>query len=273
MTKTWTIRPLLALFLPLALLMSAPAAAGADTYESSWDGGQIALSDTADFTQATIDHISASFDECGTATGETSCTWEIVLTLHSNPETRCNPATPEDQVVWQSGPQPGNGSFEDGGDSFALEGCRGQNLLIYIGWKKTYDETAGPFRVSGAGSQWALFPFGYHPFEEAERRVIEANPPAAIPPPPTPSLLAVAGDCRSLTIGGVNYVFSFRRISCAKASNLAKMRHISGQAPSGYRCRNVQANGGVICWRDGHREKRLEWRLPGTKPASLPAPR
>ena len=259
--------------LPLALLLFAPAMAEADTYGSSWNGGEITLSDNADFTQATIDHISATFDECGTATGETSCTWEIVLTLHSNPETRCNPATPEDQVVWQSGPQPGNGSFEDGGKSFPLEGCRGQNLLIWIGFEKTYDETAGPFRVTRAGSQWALFPFGYHPVQEEEQRIIDASPPATIPPPPAPSLLTVAADCRSLTIDGVSYVFSFRRIGCHKATDLAKMRHVSDRAPSGYHCRNVVANGGVVCWRDGHREKRIEWRLPGTKPANLPLPR
>jgi hypothetical protein len=74
------------------------------------------------------------------------------------------------KVVWDSGPQTGNGS------------------------------------VSGGASIWGLFTFGYHPVEEAERRIIEASPPATIPPPPAPSLLIVAADCRSLTIGSTSYV-------------------------------------------------------------------
>jgi hypothetical protein len=131
----------------------------------------------------------------------------------------------------------------------------------------------GPVAGSGGASIWGLFTFGYHPIEEAERRIIEASPPATIPSPPAPSLLTVGADCRSLTIGSTSYVFSFRRIGCHKATDLAKMRHLSGGAPGGYRCRNVAANGGVICWRIGHRDKRLECRLPGTKPAPLSAPK
>jgi len=267
MTKPWTIRPLLVL-LPLVLLMLlASKAAAADNYKASWNGGQIDYSNNDDFTLATIDHISASMEECGTAIGETSCTWEIILTLHSDPERRCNPATPEDQVVWKSGPQPGNGSFEDGGKIFPLEGCRGQNLVIWIEWHKTYDETAGPFRVTSAGSRWALFAFGYHPVEEAEQRIINAGPPTALPPfQPnfTPQGMRVASDCRSLSIGNVRYVFSFKRIGCSKASALAQSRYASGIAPAGYACR--QRPRGVRCWRKGQPLQYLEWHLPGTKP-------
>lgn len=271
MKKHPPMRRLLVL-LPLALLLLAPAAAAADSYSTSWDGGHIVVSANAGFTEATIDEISASNDECGTATGETSCTWEIILTLHSDPQTRCNPATPEDQVVWQSGPQPGNSSFEDGGKSFPLEGCRGQYLLIWIGWEKTYDESAGPLRITKAGSQRALFPFGYHPVEEAERRIINASPPADIPPfQPnfTPQGMRVAPDCRSLTIEGARYTFAFKRIGCGKASMLAQSRYSSGLAPAGYLCR--QQPRGVRCWRRGQQQKYLEWHLPGTKPI-LPAP-
>jgi hypothetical protein len=269
-TKPRTTRLLPALLALVLFLLPAGTATAADVYEATWSGGHLTATATADFTAATIESVSASFDGCGTETGETGCTWEAVATLHSGSE-HCDPTTPEEQVVWDSGLQTGNGSVSGGPESFALEGCRGQSLSMRLEHHKTYE--SGPIAESGGASIWGLFTFGYHPVEEAERRIIEASPPATVPPPPAPSLLTVAGDCRSLTADGVSYVFSFRRIGCHKATNLAKMRHVSGRAPSGYHCRNVQANGGVICWRDGHREKRLEWRLPGTKPASLPLPR
>jgi hypothetical protein len=270
MMKAPSIRTLLA-GLPIALLLLVPAsAAAADAYEASWNGGHLIATANTEFTEATIEDVSVSFDECGTATGETSCTWEAVATLHSG-ESRCDPSTPEDQIAWDSGLQSGNGTVSAGPKSFPLEGCRGQSLSMHLEFHKSYDETAGPFRITGGGESWSLFTFGYHPIEEIEQRIIDASTPATIPPPPTPSILTVAADCRSLTIGKVSYAFSFRRIGCRKATNLAKMRHISGKAPGGYHCRNVQANGGVLCWRAGHPEKYLEWRLPGTKPAHKPS--
>ena len=273
MTKPWTFRTLLAL-LPLVLLMlPAGNAAAADTYEASWEGGHLNATANTDFTEATIESVSASFDECGTQPTEASCSWEASAILHSHDD-RCNPATPEDQVVWDSGPQSGNGTVSDGPLSFALEGCRGQTLVFKLAQHKSFEESSPPpWVVLESASIWPLFTFGYHPVQEEEQRIINASPPATIPPPPAPSLLTVAADCRSLTIDGVSYVFSFRRIGCHKATDLAKMRHVSDRAPSGYHCRSVAANGGIICWRDGHREKRLEWRLPGTKPANLPLPR
>jgi hypothetical protein len=272
MTKPWTIRSLATLLLPLALLMvPASNAAAADVYEAAWNGGHLTATANPDFTEATIESVSVSFDGCGTSTGETGCTWEATVTLHSG-DKRCDPSTPEEEVVWDSGLQAGNGSLGDGPKTFALEGCRGQSLSMRLEHDKTY-ESGGPVVGSGGASIWPLFTFGYHPVQEEEQRIIDASPPATLPPPPAPSLLTVAEDCRSLTIGGTSYAFSFRRIGCHKATNLAKMRHVSGGAPNGYRCRNVAANGGVICWRIGHREKHLEWRLPGTKPAALSAPK
>jgi hypothetical protein len=270
MKRPLPIHRLLAL-LPLALLLAPTSATAADTYEAAWNGGHLTATANADFTDATIESVSVSFDECGTSTGETGCTWEAKVTLHSgnNP---CDPSTPKEEVVWDSGLQSGNGSVSDGSKTFALEGCRGQSLSMRLEHDKTYG-SGGPIVGSGGASIWGLFTFGYHPLQEEEQRIIDASPPAILSPPPTPSLLTVAEDCRSLTIGGTSYVFSFRRIGCRKATNLAKMRHVSGRAPSGYRCRNVAANGGVICWRTGHRDKRLEWRLPGAKPAALPAPK
>lgn len=239
-----------------------------DTYESSWDGGHLTATANADFSEATIESVSVSFDECGTNPKETSCAWEALATLHSSPESRCNPATPEDQVAWESGLQPGNGSVDDGPVSFPLEGCRGQTLVFEVASERTFDE--GPISWARSGSVWALFSFGYHPREEAEASIITNSPPASPAPPPTPTTLVVVADCRSLTIGNVSYVFSFRRIGCHKAANLASMRNLSGQAPTGYHCRNGKANGGVLCWRIGHPEKYLEWRLPGTNPAPRP---
>lgn len=264
MTKLSPIRRLLAL-LPLALLLLVPAnAAAADTYESTWDDGHLTATANADFTAATIESVSVSFDECGTNPNEATCIWEALATLHSSPESRCNPATPEDQVVWESGPQSENRTVDDGAISFPLEGCRGQSLEFEVVVEKTFKE--GPIVWTRQGGPWRLFTFGYHPVEEIERQIIEANTAPPPPPPPAPVVLTVAPDCRSLTIGSVSYVFSFRRMGCLKASNLAKMRHLSGKAPGFYNCRNLKADRGVLCWRKGHPEKYVEWRLPGTKP-------
>ncbi|HET7417329.1 MAG TPA: hypothetical protein VFJ61_06875 [Solirubrobacterales bacterium] len=269
MTTRLSIARRLAL-LPLALLFLLPAAASAaDPYEASWNGGHITATANADFTAAMIESVSVSFEECGTATGETSCTWEARFSLHSDPATRCNPATPEDQVVWSSGTQSGNGTVTDSAKSFPLEGCRGQSLSMVEEFHKTYDETAGPLRITGGSTGGHLFSFGYHPGEEEERRIVNANPPAAPLPPFVPNFspapFLVASDCHSLTIDRQRFVFSFARLGCGKATGLAQKRYYNGTAPSGYACR--RRAGGVLCWRSGRPEKRLEWRLPGTKPA------
>jgi hypothetical protein len=256
--------------LPLALMLFLPgAASAAGPYEAAWNGGHITATANADFTEATIETVSVSFDECGTATGETSCTWEARFTLHSDPATRCNPATPEEQVVWSSGTQSGNGTVTDSAKSFPLEGCRGQSLSMVQEFHKTYDETAGPFRITGGSTGGSLFRFGYHPGEEEERRIINESPPASPPPPFVPNFspapFLVTSDCRSVTIGDRRFVFSFAQMGCGKATRLAQKRYYNGTAPSGYACR--QRAGGVLCWRIGLPEKRLEWRVPGTKPA------
>jgi hypothetical protein len=267
MKKPLPIRCLLAL-VPLALLFAPVSATAADTYGSTWDNGHLTATANADFTEATIESVSVSFDGCGTDPKAATCAWEALATLHSSPESRCDPTTPEDQVVWESGPQPDNGTVAAGPISFPLEGCRGQTLVFEVADEMTYE--AGPISWARHGAIWTMFTFGYHPVEEAEARIINSSPPASPALPPMPTTLAVAADCRSLTIGEVSYVFAFRRIGCRKASNLAAMRKVSGSAPTGYHCRNGKANGGVLCWRIGHPEKYLEWRLPGTKPAPRP---
>lgn len=258
--------------LAAAILASPASAAAVDTYEASFNGGHLTATANEALTEATIESVSVGFDECGTAPGEASCTWEAVATLYSHPETRCDPSTPEAQVAWDSGPQSGNGTVDGGPTSFPLEGCRGQTLVFRIEFHKTYEEGGGgaPWRITGGASEWAMFSFGYHPLEEEERRIIEASPPAQLPPfEPNfaPPALSVTADCRSLTLGNVRYAFAFARMGCRKASNLARARQLSGRAPSGYLCRDLPADRGVLCWRKGQPQKYLEWRLPGTKPA------
>lgn len=256
-----------------AALLGAPANASAlDTYEASFKGGHLTATANEALTEATIESVSVSFDECGTGAGEASCTWEAIATLYSHPETRCDLSTPEAQMVWDSGPQSGNGTVSGGPTSFPLEGCRGQTLVFRIEFHKTYEEggSGAPWRTIGGASEWPMFTFGYHPLEEAERQITEASPPAQLPPfEPnfTPTTLSVAAGCRSLTIGNVRYAFAFGRMGCRKASNLARARQASGRAASGYLCRDLPADRGVLCWRRGQPQKYLEWRLPGTKPA------
>lgn len=270
MTKPSTIRPLLAALLALALPLVLPGgAAAADVYEASWNGGHLTATANADFTEATIERVSVRSDECGTDPKEATCSWEASAILHSNPGSRCNPATPEDQVVWESGPQPENGTVDAGPIGFPLEGCRGQSLDFEVVVEKTFKE--GLISRSRQGGFWTLFTFGYHPVQEDEQRITNESPPANPGNPPpfqpnfTPEGLSVASDCRSLTIGNVRYVFAFHRIGCRKAGMVARKRHDSGAAPRGYACRRRAS--GDLCWGKRQPQKYVEWRLPGTKPA------
>lgn len=273
MTKTSTIRPLstlLALLL-LALLVGAGSASASEVHEQAFTGGSVVVSANDNFTEGKLERLSYTFEGCGTEDYETACTWEVTARLATEPSKRCDAATPSPQTIWTSGEQSGNGTVNAPVQSFALEGCPGQVFTVSYSYMKSFDPPKeGGIIVTGHGGSATL---AFITFGPNWQEVIEAaSPPApTFQPNFTPGELRVASDCRSLTIGNVAYVFSFRGIGCRKASNLAKMRHLSGRAPSGYHCRNVQANGGVLCWRIGHPEKRLEWRLPGTKPAHLPA--
>src|SRR5690349_19217939 len=99
MTRPRKIRHLPALLALALLALPAGKAAADDIYEAGWNGGHLTATANADFTEATIESVTASLDNCGTDPKETSCTWEAIATLHSGDD-RCNPATPEDQVVW-----------------------------------------------------------------------------------------------------------------------------------------------------------------------------
>jgi hypothetical protein len=265
------IRRLVAL-LPLALLLLIPtSASAADTYEASWNGGYLTATANAELTEATIEAVSVTFDQCGTEEGELTCTWEARAVLVSHPESRCDPSTPEEQVVWDSGEQSGNGTVSDGPTSFPLEGCRGQTLVFELEEEKTYEEgTKPPWVVIGSRTViWGLFTFGYHPVEEEEQRIINTSPPATpeyphLSPSFAPKRLSVAADCRSLTIGNVRYVFAFEQMGCHKAGNLARARFRSGHAPRGYVCQNHSSRG-VRCWRRHEPAKFFEWHLPHSR--------
>lgn len=269
--KPFPIRRLGAL-LPLALLLLLPAGVeAADTYEASWDGGSLVATANAGFTEATIEAVSVSFDQCGTAPEEASCTWEATATLHSSPERRCNPATPEDQVVWDSGEQSGNGTVSDGPQSFPLEGCQGQSLVFRIEFHKTYEETDEPpvLRIIGGTSEWTMFAFGYHPGEEADNAIPTEYTSSYVMPRLEPSFIptktfGLDPDCRALRLNSTRYAFAFQQMGCHKAGNLARLRFFSDHAPRGYVCQN-RSREGVRCWRRHKPAKFFEWHLPSSR--------
>jgi hypothetical protein len=257
--------------LPLALLFLPPAGAeAADTYEASWNGGYLTATANAEFTEATIEAVSVSFDQCGTEEGELTCTWEARAVLVSDPESRCNPGTPGRQVVWTSGEQSGNGTVSDGPTSFPLEGCRGQTLIFEVEEKKTYEEgVKPPWVLVSRTSIWGLFTFGYHPVEEEEQRIITASPPANpeyphLQPNFVPRTFALGPDCRGVQLDSTRYVFAFGQMGCHKAGNLAQTRFRSGRAPRGYACQNLLREG-VRCRRRHKPAKFFEWRLPSSR--------
>lgn len=247
-----------------AALLLPTAASAAGTYSTTWGdhGGIEGISVNDAFTEAGFQHLRYRYDDCGRSDDEESCTWEIELTL-SSPASRCAASTPEKQVVWDSGPQSGNGQIDSGPVSFALEGCPGQSFGGGFEVRRTFDTSkqSGPLKISAAGEAWSILAltFGPHWLEEAEG-VVPA--PAAEPQPmPTRPRMAVAADCRSLTIGPANYLFRFHQLGCPKATDLALMAYLSGHAPGGYRC-IARDSGGKRCWRKQHPKKFIEWRPP-----------
>jgi hypothetical protein len=254
----------LGLIAVVGLLLAAPPVA-ADTYGSSYEGGELLVSANHELTEARIETLTFSFDGCGTEPEEATCTWEVDAVLKSAPETRCNPDTPASQRVFSSGPQSGNGSFSAAPTSFPLEGCRGQVFYLSYRFDRTYEpyEGKGPpplFRITGGGGSLSAFTFGFHPIKEAEERIINASPPATQSPPPVPPALTISANCKSLWIGSTRYAFAFRQMGCHKAGNLARMQHLSKTAPSGYVC--SRKSGGVRCWRQGKPDKYVEWARP-----------
>ena len=260
-------QPIMRLLLGIAamvLLLAPSAASAADTHEASYEGGEVLITVDDHFTEATIQKLVHTFNGCGTRPDESSCTWEVEAELRSDPATQCAPATPESQIVFSSGPQTGNGTYTATPQSFPLEGCRGQVLVFWERVEKTYEpppDGPPPWVVIGGGSvSFLTFKLGFHPLQEAEEAARRANSFAVPPGPPIPPALSISANCKALTIGSTRYAFSFQRMGCHKASNLARMRHISGAAPSGYAC--SRRSGGTRCWRQGQPSKYVQWTRP-----------
>jgi len=248
----------------VAVLGALAAPALSEAYDATFNGGGLfGLSVDEGFTQASFQDLSYSYEYCGDDPLELTCEWEIKAVLHADPATRCSPSTPESSLVWDSGPQPGNGSVSSGPQSFALEGCPGQALAVSYEAHSTFEPGEGGWHVisSGGGATLTVFTFGAHWLEEAEGVVRIANPATAFPPPPAPVPFSVSSDCRGLTIGSTRYAFHFRQMGCRKATDIATAVHLFGGSPTGYRCLS-RSPGGTRCQRLGHPRKYVEWSLP-----------
>ncbi|HEX6455102.1 MAG TPA: hypothetical protein VF009_01125 [Solirubrobacterales bacterium] len=267
MTIRLPTRTLLTL-LPLALLLALPAAAAAaDTYDVSWNGGHIIATADGGFTEGTIESVAISFDKCGTSPEEVSCTWSATIALHSDPERRCDPTTPEDQTVWSSGPESGNGTVEGGPTSFPLEGCPGQSLYFRVEWEKSFEEGPEPpvMRITGGAFGGALLAFGSHPFVEPDRAIpTEYDSSYTLSPfEPNfrPKTFAPSPDCRAVQLESGRYAFAFGQMGCHRATNLGRLRYRTGRAPRGFVCRRL-GDEGVRCWRRHEPAEFFEWHLP-----------
>lgn len=242
----------------LAATASPPSPALADTTDVTFSGGTMAgLTIDSAFTQGSFQNLSYRYEGCGTEPAEKTCTWRLRASLSSDQDDPC-PNTPEPQRLLDSGERSGNGVFESGPVSFALDGCRGQILSVYYEEEKTFnpDEEEGPWKQlsSGGGGTLLWLVIGGdtstpNPWEPVPSTSVSHAPPA----------LTVSADCRSLKIGSTRYSFAFHRMSCRKATKLATTANITGAAPSGYAC---EARGkGKRCWRRHRPEKYVEWRL------------
>jgi hypothetical protein len=252
----------------VVVAIAAPSTAFASVADVTFSGGSLTgLTADAAYTQGSLENLTYSYQQCGTEPAEVTCTWEVRANLYSDPARRCVPSTPESQPLWDSGQQSGNGTVESGPLSFALEGCRGQILSVVYETMKTFnpEEEEGPLRRLAAGGSGGLVSIVVGAGSPYEDEVIPNPSPADLTPHPPPAL-AISANCRSLQIGSTRYAFVFRDMGCHKATNLATMVHLSGAAPSGYACRRAPGNG-KRCWRRGHPEKYVEWRLPAAPPA------
>jgi hypothetical protein len=217
------------------------------------------------FTQGSFQSLSYRYDSCGTEPAEVTCTWQVHLTLHSDPARRCVPSTPDSLLLWDSGERSGNGIAELGPFNFALEGCRGQVLSAHLEHMKTFnpDDQDGPWKVlsSGGGASLFVIGIGAESVEEIEQKIIAANPGSPSNSPTLRPRLAVSANCRSLKVGATRYAFVFQRMGCHKATNLATMAYLSDAPLRGFRCADKPA-GGIRCWRKGQPKRFFGWHLP-----------
>lgn len=247
-------------------VIAIPAVTRAETpTEETFQGGSLTgLAIDAAFSHGSFQDLSFNYEACGSEPAELTCVWTVHALLFSNPKTRCVPNTPESQLLWDSGERSGNVRAESGPVDFALEGCRGQILNAYYEVQKTYnpDEQEGPWKILSSGGAGTLVSIVIG--EELNK----TNDPEFISHDPSSPLarskhisLAVSANCRSLKVDGTRYSFAFRRMSCSKATRLARVAYLSESPPQGYTCKDKRASG-ERCWRRRHPEKYVEWHLP-----------
>ncbi|HWN73041.1 MAG TPA: hypothetical protein VNN15_04450 [Solirubrobacterales bacterium] len=255
----------LASLLPLMLLLPGVAQAS-EVHSETFPGGAVTVSANDGFTEGKLESLTYAFDSCGTEEYESSCKWEVAAHLASEPTKRCNPATPGVQTIWSSGEQSGNGTVGPPPLSFPLEGCPGQVFSVSYSYTKTFNPPPKEgewIRLGEGGSATRAFIIFGPTWQET---IENGSPPApTFQPNFTPTkTFAVSLDCGSLALNSTRYAFAFQRMGCHKASNLARIAFLTGQAPNGYACRR---KGSVLCWRQGQPQKYFEWRRPGAKPA------
>jgi hypothetical protein len=245
-----------------ALASSAAAAAG--PVNRPFAGGeinQLAINDGP--TQGFFANVSYRFEQCGTATGETACSWQVDVGLAPEGFELCPSTLEAAKTIWSSGKQAANGSVQSGPETFALRGTPGQVLCVVLSQTSSGKIGGEEFKQSSATILESIVMDQdlVTPIEAVELRIIRANPPAQIPPPPTPTPFFLSPDCRSLTIGTTRYAFVYRQMGCRKAGTLARAAYSQAIAPSGYNCKARPA-GGKRCWRQGRPQRYLEWHLP-----------
>jgi hypothetical protein len=247
------------------------ASAAAGPVNRPFPGGEISQLVINDGpTQGSAANLTYTFDACGKSAGETTCTWRLDLDLAPESNQLCPSTLQNPAPIWSSGPRNGNGQVESGPIAFSLRGTPGQVLCAVLQQTQSGESGGLPFTQGGSTvlSATVMGPDLVSPVEALELQIIRANPPAAIDPPPVFPHLAVSADCSSLTVGTVRYAFAFHQIGCRKATNLALMVHVSGRAPSGYRC-TVLPGDGLRCSRQGHPRKYVEWHLPRRPQAGI----
>jgi hypothetical protein len=248
----------------LALVLATAAAASAGPVDRAFPGGQVsglAINDGP--TQGSFSNLAFDFERCGTEPGETACTWQVEAGLAPDGFELCPSTLEAAKTIWSSPEQTANGPIASGPKTFALMGAPGQLLCVVLHRTSSGEDGGVPFDHSESTVLEALVMDSdlLTPIEAKELEIIRASRPAQIEPPAPPVRFMVGPSCRGLTIGATRYVFVFHGISCHTASSVAKMAHLSGASPDGYRCAS-SPGGGMRCRRRGHPEKYVEWHLP-----------
>jgi hypothetical protein len=259
----------LAVAVLLSLVSAGVAIASEGPVDRPFPGGeisQLAIDDGP--AMGSFANLAYEYAGCGTQ-AETACSWQVDVGLAPEAFELCPSTIEPSKTIWASGDQGANGRVESGPEAFALRGTPGQLLCVVLHVTTSGEGGGGWPYTDGSSTVLAALLMGpgfLSPFDAADRKIINASPPAQPQLPPYPSNFAVSPSCRTLTIANVSYVFAFRKIGCRKATALATMAHLSHASPSGYLCTSKES-GGKRCWRQGHPDKYIEWHIPRGTPA------